>query len=611
MKKKTLLSFIALIAFILCSCGLGKMVPNNQISLKLDNPDLENQGGKVEYVVKGSVPPKFMQKKATVDIDVPVLMSENGDDITEIKTIKLVGEKSKEQGTVIPFKNGGTFTVSGNFPFKEKFETQGIYGIGTARAGKKEFTYPPVKIGEGISNTSSRIGINPTLGDKAGDGTILLYAPHNYKPDFETQIANIYFEVNRHDLNWNLKLNKDNNAKKLVADLKNYLYNAFETNKKIQKIVISGWASPEGEESLNQGLSEKRFNQGKKWFDNQIEDWKKEYAKKNKLKLKDVQVPNIVFEHNAKGEDWSGFEVAVEKSNIREKNQILNVVRSQKESAAREQRIREMTDIYTEIAEVILPPLRRAEIAITCNKNNYTDAEIAELALTEPYKLSANEKLYAAALNDNLDDKETIYLDIITDEDSQNEWRAYNNLGILSLHEYIQTSSEASFEVAQNYLDKANAISPSNGIILNNMGILYFLDGKKDEARKSFEASQKAQVESVKQDYNLGIFKILDGGYTEALQLMRNRTCDYAVALVQLLSKDYVAAKSTIDCVQPKDAKAYYLAAIIGARQNIENEVISNLSKAIELDNTYKAEAKKDAEFKKLKNNVSFLNLFK
>jgi len=611
MKKATFLLFIVIIALILSSCGLGKMVPNNQITLKLENPDLENQGGKVEYVVKGNVPPKFMQKKATVDMQVPVLMNENGSDKTEIKTIRLVGEKSKEQGTVIPFKTGGVFTVSGNFPFQEKFEPQGIYGIGTARAGKKEFTYPPVKIGEGISNTSSRIGINPTLGDRAGNGTILLYAPHNYKPEFETQTGNIYFEVNRADMNWNLKLNKDKSAQQVLTDLKNYLFNALDGNKNLQKIIVSGWASPEGEESLNQGLSEKRFDQGKKWLDRQIEDWKKEYAKKNKLKLRDIKTPEIVFEHNAKGEDWSGFEVAVEKSNIREKNQILNVVRSQKESAAREQRIREMTDIYTEIAEIILPPLRRVEIAITCNKNNYTDEEIAALALTEPTKLSANEKMYAAALNSNLDDKETIYLDVITDEESQNDWRGYNNLGILALNEYLQTDNEANIEIAQNYLDKANAISPSNGIVLNNLGIFYFLTGQKNEAKKSFESSQKAQVEPIRQDYNLGVFKILDGDYGSAIQAMGTRSCDYAVALAQLLNKDYAAAKSSIDCAQPKDAKAFYLAAIIGARQNNETEVISNLSKAIELNGNYRAQAKKDAEFKKFKNSANFKNLIK
>ena len=95
MKRITLLSFIALVALILCSCGLGKMVPTNQITLKLENPDLENKGGKVEYVVKGNVPPKWLKKKATVDIQVPVFMDESGNK-TEMKSIKLVGEKSKE-----------------------------------------------------------------------------------------------------------------------------------------------------------------------------------------------------------------------------------------------------------------------------------------------------------------------------------------------------------------------------------------------------------------------------------------------------------------------------------------------------------------------------------
>jgi Flp pilus assembly protein TadD len=406
-------------------------------------------------------------------------------------------------------------------------------------------------------------------------------------------------------------LNKDNEAKQVLADMKNYLFNALETKKNIQKIVISGWASPEGEESLNQGLSEKRFDQGKKWLDRQLDDWKKEYARKNKMKVSDVKIPDFDYIHNSKGEDWSGFEVAVEKSNIKEKNQILNVVRSQRGSAEREQKIREMTDIFTEIADFILPPLRRAEIGVTCNKNNYTDEEIYQLALTTPSKLNANEKLYAATLTTEFNEKIKFFTDVTENDASQNDWRAYNNLGIHAIDEFLVTADNAHLETAENFLDKANAISPSNGIVLNNMGILYFLDGKREESKKAFEASQKAQIEPVKQDFNLGIFKILEGDYSGALNAMGNRSCDYTVALSQLLNKDYAAAKSTIDCVQPKDAKAFYLAAVIGARQNIENDVISNLLNAIELDNSYVLQAKKDAEFKRFKNNPSFINLLR
>jgi outer membrane protein OmpA-like peptidoglycan-associated protein len=609
MKKLTLFLSLALVALFLSSCGLGKMVPNNNIAMKLENPDLESKGGKVEYVINGTVPPKFMKKKAAVEVQVPVFMNENGSDQTVIKTIKLVGEKSKEEGTVISFKEGGSFTEYGSFSFQEKLADQGIFAAGTARKGKKSFTYAPKNLGYGIGNTASRLGMNPILSEEAGNGTNLLFAPHQYKPEFETQKANIYFEVNRFDLNWNLKLNKDDKAKQVMKDLQTYLSHALDGNKNIQKIEIQGWASPEGEESLNQGLSEKRLDQGKKWLDKQLDDWKKDYAKKNKMKLKDVQIPHITFNNNAKGEDWSGFEVAVEKSNIPEKNQVLNVVRSQKDSESREQKIRQMTDIYTEIAEQILPPLRRAEIGVTCNKNNYTDEEILVLAKTNLSKLSVNEKLYAASKTTDLSEKERINKDITNTV--ENDWRAYNNIAILAMNNFLQTADRSHLATAQTNLEKAHAISPSNGIVLNNMGILLFLNGKRTDAKSTFESAQKAQIEPVRQDYNLGLYKITDGDYPGALQAMGSRSCDYSVALAQLLSKNYSAAKSTIDCVQPKDAKAFYLAAVIGARQNVETDVINNLREAVTLDGAFKLQALKDAEFKKFKTNSIFKNLLK
>jgi Flp pilus assembly protein TadD len=231
------------------------------------------------------------------------------------------------------------------------------------------------------------------------------------------------------------------------------------------------------------------------------------------------------------------------------------------------------------------------------------------LAKTDPSKLNTNEKMYAAALNPNLKEKEAIYEMITKDNASQNDWRAHNNFAILLINDYLQTADKLDLTNAQSALDKANAISPNNGIVLNNLGIAYFLEGKKEDAKKAFEASQKAQIEPVQQNYNLGIFKISEGDYNGVLQATGNRSCDYTVALAQLLNKDYAAAKSSIDCVQPKDAKAFYLAAVIGARQKNETEAINNLSKAIDLDKSYISEAKKDAEFKRLKSNPEFKRL--
>jgi hypothetical protein len=610
MKNLKQLFILGLVALVIFGCGFGKMVPTSQVKMQLENPDLENKGGKVEYTVKGTVPPKFLKKKATMEIQVPVLMTdENGTTKEVIKTVKLVGEKSKEEGIRIPYKTGGSFTVTGSFDYKDEYETQNIYALQTAKLKKKEFTYPVVLITEGISNLSSGIALNPTISDDKTNGTALIFAEHNYKPEFVSKVGTIFFEVDRSNLNWNLKLNKDVTSKQMVKDFQDFMDNAIAEGRVIDKVIVSGWASPEGEESRNQGLSEKRFEVGKKWFEEQLNVWAKKYAKANKMKLKDVKLPQIVFENNAKGEDWMGFQTAVEKSNIAEKNKIMNIVTSQPDNTSKEQKIREMTDIYPEIANVILPPLRRVELTMVCNKNLFTEQQIPEVAKNDPSKLTLNERLFGAAMTKDLDTKEAIYKAIIAETQYQNDWRAYNNLAALEINKFLKDKNVAHLTSAKANLEKAAAISPNNGIILNNTAIAQFLGGDVKTARATFEKSAKASVNPVKQDYNLGLFKILDGDYTGAKQAMGNRSCDYGIALAQILSRDYAAAKATLDCINPKDAKAYYLLAVVAARTSAEQDVYKNLDLAIKADATLKAKAKKDAEFKKYKKTEQFLKI--
>lgn len=609
MKNLKQLFTLSLVALVVLGCGFGKMVPKSQVQMKLENSDLENKGGKVEYVVKGTVPPKFLKKKATMEIQVPVIMSENGTTKEVIKTIKLVGQKSKEEGIRIPYKTGGTFTSSGSFDYKDEYEDQNMYALQTARLKKKEFTYTPELITEGISNTASNIALYPSLTDEKGNGTMLLFAPHNYKAEFISQVGTIFFELDRSNLNWNLKMNKEVTSKQMVKDFRAFMDDAFAEGRVIDKVIISGWASPEGEESRNQGLSEKRFEEGKKWFDSQIKDWAKTYAKKNKLKLKDVVIPEIVFENNAKGEDWMGFQIAVEKSNIAEKNKIMNVVQSQPDNMQKEQKIREMTDIYPEIADAILPPLRRVEMTMVCNKNLFTEQEIPEIAKNTPSKLSLNERMYGAAMTKDLGTKEAIYKAIIGETSYQSDWRAYNNLAALEINKFMTDGNPTTLKAAKDHLEKANAISPNNGMILNNMAIAQFLGGDLIGARANFEKSAKASLNPVKQDYNLGLFKILDGDYAGAKTAMGSRSCDYGMALAQVLSRDYAAAKGTLECITPKNAKVYYLLAVVAARTSAEQDVYKNLDAALQADPSLKAKAKKDAEFKKYKKSDAFKKL--
>lgn len=609
MKKFNVLGLMFLTVMLLVGCGFGKMVTKYpDVQVTLDNPDLENKGGDVSYTIKGTIPPKYMKKKATMTFT-PTLVVDGQTVSDPFTTVTLKGEKAKGQGTVINYKNGGSFTQTGTFKYKDEYQTAQITAPAKAQLGKKTHIFSPDKeLGEGISNTSSRIGLQPTLSEQVDKGGNLLYAPHNFKPEFMDKTATIYFDLNSSVMNWNNKLNKNQAAKDSIKAFVNFLYQG----NMIDKVVIFGWASPEGEETNNQGLSQRRFEQGKKWFSDQFNQYLNDYAKKNKIKVKDLPKPTFEYVNNAKGEDWDGFEAAVEKSNISQKSKILNVVKSQANNDMREQKIREMTDIYPEIKDAILPPLRRAEMSLICKKHaTYTDAELISKVQSSPKDFSVNERLFAASVTTDLSEKEAIYKALINDESTQNDWRAYNDLGALKLNASYNGGNQKDLTDAVSNLNKAAAISPSNGIILNNLAIADFLSGNLTDAKTTFEQSQSATINPVNQDYSLGMFNILDGDYTKAAQMMNNKSCDYNTALIQLLNKDYTSAKTTLNCIQNPDAKTYYLKAVLAARTKVENEVYSNLESAIKADASYKATAKKDAEFKRYCHSDTFKNLVK
>ena len=608
MRKLVALSMIVATVLMMNSCGLGKMIKKYpEVSVTLDNPDLENKGGEVAYTIKGTIPPKYMNKKATMTFT-PSLSVDGQKVKPPFATITLKGEKAKGEGITVPYKTGGTFTKTGTFKFDESYETADIVTGAVANLKKKSHDFGDRNLGEGVSNTSARANLAPKLTDNANSGSAFLLAPHNYKAEFIGRTATLYFDLNSAAMNWNNPNNKTQAAKDSIKAFTDFMNNDYI----IDRVVISGWASPEGEETNNQGLSEKRFQVGKNWFNDKYNAYLKDYAKRNNIKMKDLQKPVFEYVNNAKGEDWDGFEVAIEKSNIRQKNQILNVVRSQSNNEMREQKIREMTDIYPEIADAILPPLRRAEIQMVCKKHDtYSDAELISMVQSNPNDFSVNERLYAASAAPDMGTKESIYKSLINNKKTENDWRAYNNLGAMKLNEYYQNGNESSLEEALNYLQKAAALSPDNGIILNNMAIADYLSGDLAAAKANFEASANASVQPVNQDYNNGALSILNGDYSRAVQLMGNHTCDYNTALVQLLQKDYNAAKATLDCITDVDAKTAYLKAVLAARMKVEEGVYSNLTTAINLDPTLKKTAKRDAEFKRYRHADRFKQLVK
>lgn len=257
-----------------------------------------------------------------------------------------------------------------------------------------------------------------------------------------------------------------------------------------------------------------------------------------------------------------------------------------------------MVVIYPELEEKMLPPLRRAEIVVNCFEPKKADEEIARLAVANPRDLTEEELLYSATLTSDNDTKLQIYKSAINI--FPNSYKGYLNAAVIEIEKGDLNSAKA-------HLEKAASLEPNNGQVQNNLGVVAAMQGDYAKAEGYFN---KAKQLGEDVDYNLGVVMINKGEYTKALNLFGNTTCDYNVALAQMLSKNYPAAEKTANCA-PKNAQTYYLLAILGARTNNTTNLFGNLTKAVQEDPAYKEEAKIDREFIKYFADPNFISIVK
>jgi tetratricopeptide (TPR) repeat protein len=582
------MAVLTVIVVFLSSCGLSKMVKKyDTVKYEVTPTVLETHGGKISVKVKGTIPEKYFHKNATVEFT-PVLKYANG--TTALKSITIQGEKSKATGgTVIKKKSGGTFTYEDVITYTPDMNKSELVVNAKATLKKTVKELGEKKLADGVIYTSTRI-------EKEGDVSL---AEHGYvKETIISKSAEIFFAKAISDLNLKtVPLNKDEANKKKLADFIAFLKNDW----KIKNVDITAWASPEGEETYNAGLSERRSKTADTYLKDELKKLITEKAKANKEKVDKKKLDEMmpVSALSAKGEDWDGFLSALGASNIKEKNTILNVVNSQSDPLKKETEINNMTVIYPEIEELILPPLRRSTITINYFEPKLTDQQIAMYATTQPDSLDNKELLYAATLTEDLNTQLKIY-DAATKVYPQ-DWKGYNNAGYVSLK--LGKLTEAA-----SYYEKANSLSTNNGIVINGLGVVSAWKKEYDNAKSYYETAQGLGID---ENFNLAVISITKGDYAGALTLYGSRTCTHNIALAQLLSGNPPSAATTLECTTPKTAAVYYLMAIVGARSGNTSMIYENLPKAISMDPSYRSQAADDREFLKFNTTAEFLNAIK
>lgn len=551
---------VTMVTLLLSSCG--KKMDALRGNLFTVNPSpLELVGTKVPVTIDGRIPEGWFDKNATVVIT-PVLVHMEGETLGTPHTYQ--GENVMGNGITINQKTGGAITMRSSFDYRPSMKQSELFlRFQVSKKGKVAGGFPDVKVADGVMSTAALASAATTTPSFAPDGFQRIIK--------EVHDADIMFLIQRAELrsselnSYNLKAWKD-------------LVKEAETNsRKKVDVEVSAYASPDGGYKLNEGLAEKR-----------------EANTSNYLR-KEFRKDAIDAEVNAKytAQDWEGFQKLVQASSLQDKDLVLRVLSMYSDPIVREREIKNISAVYSDLAETILPQLRRSRLIANVEIIGKTDAEIQNVVNAGNMReLSLEELLYAATLPGM--PKEKIY----TQATAQypNDYRGWNNLGALQ----YQAGDVA--KATQNF-NKAKSIKSDAREANANLGLLALANGDVAKAEQLFGNASGA----LSLNEAIGLMYIKKGEYNKAEQSFADAKTNNA-ALSQILTKNYSKAERTIRAIEKKDATTYYLAAVIAARTNNTSGVVGNLKSAME-NGVRLSDISLDGEFAKFLSNQEVMRM--
>lgn len=559
-------SLFAIIGLFLVGCGgLGKMEKHiEELNAQATPEPLIVRGDSVEINITGKFPEKYFHKKAIVEAT-PVLI--HGDSETAYDIQGYRGEDAASNYEEIPFDSGKNFSYTDRIAYDPAMENTAKLELRVSGSkGNKSATFDPLPIGTGVITTPYLM--------KSDDQPIM--AADNFQRTLSfTQEAVVNYSYNSSRVGSSETRDQD------IKDVKSLISMAAGADSvRITGVESMAYASPEGEISLNENLAQERAESA------------------NSIMMAEMKRKKILpegegfFVNTPKGEDWEGFKELMQASDIEDKNLILRVLEMYTDKTQREQEIKNISKTYKEIEKVILPSLRRSQVAVTYEIDGYSDEQLMALSGSATDSLTVEEYLYSATLTDDADKQMAIYqrAELLY----PNDYRAINNIGVLFLMANRINDAESKFNSALEV--EANPVSYNNEAIVKRM------KGDRSGAMADFNSAAGAGDEV---NYNKGLVAIQNGDYASAISSMGSANT-FNVALAKMLNGDNTGAKAAIDNSNDDSAIAFYLKAIIAARMNNSADVVSNLTTAIEKDGSLKEKAMEDLEFRMFKDVMNF-----
>ena len=553
MNKKNLILLSAASLMLLSSCSkLGALTADN--FTVTPNP-LETQQGTVPATINGHFPEKYMKKKAVVTVT-PELRYANGTTV-QAAPATFQGEKIAGNGQTINYKVGGNYTMKAVFPYADCNKAD-MYLTFDAAIGKKKFDVPAVKVAEGIIATSelykkTLASANPSL------------ATDSYQRITKMkQEANVKFLIQQATLR---KSELKNNSVQEFVNLLQQINNDQE-KLALENIEVSAYASPDGGLSLNDKLAGQRQKVTEQYLNKELK----------KMKM------NANVDANYTAEDWDGFQQLVQASDIQDKDVILRVLSMYQDPQEREQQIRNISAAFRELADGILPQLRRSRMTINYETIGRSDEQIAEQIASDPAQLTIEELLYGAAQKSDCNEAEAVYK--TATQIYPNDARAFNDIALI---EY----AKGNYDAASEYVKKALNANGSLAEAKANMGLIALQSGDLATAEKYIASATGANGLSE----ILGNLNLAKGNFAQAEKDF-GEACTNSAALAQILNKNYAAAENTLKNIKIADGTTEYLKAILASRLGNKADAAAALKNALAKDPSYAQYADYDLELK-------------
>ena len=248
-----------------------------------------------------------------------------------------------------------------------------------------------------------------------------------------------------------------------------------DPNITVNRLDITGYASPEGTLEGNQRLSEGRSR-----------------ALANYLATQ-YNFPRSIYHILFGGENWAGLVKAVEASHMEYRNRILDIIEYTPSPAERKDRLKQLAGgiPYRHMLRTIYPRLRVAICKVDYNVKNFDVEEAKTVILTRPQDLSLNE-MFQVANTYRYGSQE--FIDVF-----ETAVRLFPKDEIANLNAAISALTRNDMALAEHYL---NRITPENypAEYNNAMGVLALLQGNYERAETYLQTAAAGGLEVAKQN---------------------------------------------------------------------------------------------------------------